>query len=198
MLNYWVSFKTTFRVRVRVFKAVLILCFQIGSVLRVILSLLVPSTGPWYSWQQEVGLKVWSILHRIWSHWVSPKLRIWAVKVCYKKKVTRLAGSEFSSLLLFLNADCLAVWGFRGVSPSPPWVSLQTGQGDEVLGLLERYLPMSLETYGCAPPAAQSRKDLELLKKATAPDWLMWTPRTPFEHWSTNTQPAYECELLNF
>uniref|UniRef100_H3CZP7 hyaluronoglucosaminidase n=1 Tax=Tetraodon nigroviridis TaxID=99883 RepID=H3CZP7_TETNG len=83
---------------------------------------------------------------------------------------SHLVSLGFTKAADLSSKDCLAVWGFRGVSPSPPWVSLQTGQGDEVLGLLERYLPMSLETYGCAPPAAQSRKDLELLKKATAPD----------------------------
>lgn len=85
--------------------------------------------------------------------------------------VAHLVGSEFSYLILItLTAECLALWGFRGISPPPTWVSLQTGQGDEFLGLLERYLPMNLETYGCALHAAQSRKDLELLKTATAPD----------------------------
>lgn len=91
--------------------------------------------------------------------------------------VACLVGSECSyHLLVTLTAECLAVWGFRGVSPSPPWVSLQTGQGDEFLGLLERYLPMNLESYSCSPRSAQSRKDLELLRTATAADWLMWTP----------------------
>lgn len=61
----------------------------------------------------------------------------------------------------------LALWGFQGGSSTPPWVSLQAGQGDEVLGLQERYLPLGLQAYGCTPPAAQKRKDLELLKKAT-------------------------------
>ncbi|KAF3850731.1 hypothetical protein F7725_012503, partial [Dissostichus mawsoni] len=52
-----------------------------------------------------------------------------------------------------------------GGSPPPPWVWLQAGQGDEVLGLQERYLPLGLEAHGCTPPAAQTRRDLELLKK---------------------------------
>ncbi|KAM6930279.1 cell surface hyaluronidase [Xenentodon cancila] len=64
--------------------------------------------------------------------------------------------------------ESLALWGFQGVSSSPSWVSLRAGQGDDVLGLQERYLPLGLEVYGCLPPAAQTRKDLELLKKATA------------------------------
>uniref|UniRef100_A0AAQ5X4L9 hyaluronoglucosaminidase n=1 Tax=Amphiprion ocellaris TaxID=80972 RepID=A0AAQ5X4L9_AMPOC len=67
--------------------------------------------------------------------------------------------------LFFLSS--LALWGFLGGSSPPSWVSLQTGQGDDFLGLQERYLPLGLEVYGCLPPATQTRKDLELLKKAT-------------------------------
>ncbi|XP_060893875.1 cell surface hyaluronidase [Labrus mixtus] len=65
------------------------------------------------------------------------------------------------------SKESLALWGFQGGSSVPPWVSLQAGQGDEVLGLQERYMPLGLEAYGCTPPAAQKRKDLELLQKAT-------------------------------
>ncbi|XP_068166086.1 cell surface hyaluronidase [Antennarius striatus] len=64
------------------------------------------------------------------------------------------------------SKESVAFWGFQGGSPPPPWVSLQAGQGSEFLGLQERYLPLSLEAYGCTPPAPQTRKDLELLKKA--------------------------------
>ncbi|XP_019949359.2 cell surface hyaluronidase [Paralichthys olivaceus] len=63
--------------------------------------------------------------------------------------------------------ESLALWGFQGGAPPPPWVSLRTGQGDDFLGLQERYLPLGSEAYGCTPPTTQSRKDLELLKKAT-------------------------------
>uniref|UniRef100_A0A8C4H3K0 hyaluronoglucosaminidase n=1 Tax=Dicentrarchus labrax TaxID=13489 RepID=A0A8C4H3K0_DICLA len=65
---------------------------------------------------------------------------------------------------------CVAIFKINqilGGSSPPPWVSLQAGQGDEFLGLQERYLPLGLEAYGCTPPAARTRKDLELLKKAT-------------------------------
>lgn len=70
-------------------------------------------------------------------------------------------------LLLPLAAESLALWGFHGGSSPPPWVLLQAGQGEEFLGLQERYLPLGLEAYGCMPPTIQTRKDLELLKKAT-------------------------------
>ncbi|XP_037338853.2 cell surface hyaluronidase [Pungitius pungitius] len=63
--------------------------------------------------------------------------------------------------------ESLALWGFRGSSPPPPWVSLQAGQEDMFLGLQERYLPLGLDEYGCRPPEVQTRKDLELLKIAT-------------------------------
>ena len=72
-------------------------------------------------------------------------------------------------MLLFLPliTDSLALWGFLGGSSPPSWVSLRVGQEDDILGLQERYLPLGLEIYGCLPPAARKRKDLELLKKAT-------------------------------
>uniref|UniRef100_A0A8C7ZUC0 hyaluronoglucosaminidase n=1 Tax=Oryzias sinensis TaxID=183150 RepID=A0A8C7ZUC0_9TELE len=59
------------------------------------------------------------------------------------------------------------LWGFQGDSPSPSWVSLQTGEGEDVLELQERYIPLNLEVYGCLPPTAHARKDLELLRKST-------------------------------
>uniref|UniRef100_A0A3Q3M2R7 hyaluronoglucosaminidase n=1 Tax=Mastacembelus armatus TaxID=205130 RepID=A0A3Q3M2R7_9TELE len=65
------------------------------------------------------------------------------------------------------TAGYLAFWGFRGGSSPPSWVSVRVGKGGDVLGLQERYLPLGLEAYGCKPPVAGNRKDLELLKKAT-------------------------------
>ncbi|KAA8592395.1 hypothetical protein FQN60_017850 [Etheostoma spectabile] len=65
------------------------------------------------------------------------------------------------------SKESLALWGFQGGSSPPPWVLLQAGQGEEFLGLQERYLPLGLEAYGCTPPAPHTRKDLELLKIAT-------------------------------
>ncbi|XP_029999762.1 cell surface hyaluronidase isoform X2 [Sphaeramia orbicularis] len=65
------------------------------------------------------------------------------------------------------SKESLALWGFQGGSSPPPWVFLQSSQRDEFLRQQERYLPLALETYGCSPPAAQTRKDLELLKTAT-------------------------------
>ncbi|KAI3372441.1 hypothetical protein L3Q82_022934, partial [Scortum barcoo] len=35
------------------------------------------------------------------------------------------------------SKESLALWGFLGGSPPPPWVSLRAGQGDEFLGLQE-------------------------------------------------------------
>ncbi|XP_030593634.1 cell surface hyaluronidase [Archocentrus centrarchus] len=65
------------------------------------------------------------------------------------------------------SKESLAFWGFQGDSLPPFWVSLLAGQGDDFLGLQERYLPLGLEMYGCLQPATQQRKDLELLRKAT-------------------------------
>ncbi|XP_029916596.1 cell surface hyaluronidase [Myripristis murdjan] len=63
--------------------------------------------------------------------------------------------------------ESLALWGFLGGSLPPPWVLVQAGQGEEVLGLQERYLPLCLEAYGCPTPGTKTRRDLELLKTAT-------------------------------
>ncbi|KAK1806880.1 hypothetical protein P4O66_005364 [Electrophorus voltai] len=60
-----------------------------------------------------------------------------------------------------------AFFGFQGVATRPPWVSLLVGQGEEPVGMIERYIPLALEEYSCplgAEPA--KRKDLELLRKA--------------------------------
>ncbi|XP_069555921.1 cell surface hyaluronidase [Brachyistius frenatus] len=65
------------------------------------------------------------------------------------------------------SKESLALWGFQGGASPPPWVTLRAGHGDDMLGLQERYLPLDLEAYGCLPHATQTRKDLELLKKAT-------------------------------
>lgn len=69
-----------------------------------------------------------------------------------------------------LAAESVALWAFQGSASPPPWVCLQAGQGDHVLGLQERFLPLALQAYGCPPSAAQqTRRDLELLKQATGP-----------------------------
>ncbi|KAF0033406.1 hypothetical protein F2P81_013472 [Scophthalmus maximus] len=65
------------------------------------------------------------------------------------------------------SKESLALWGFQGGSSPPSWVSLLAGQGDDFLRLQERYLPLGLEAYSCTPPTAHTRKDLELLRKAT-------------------------------
>ncbi|KAM8866345.1 cell surface hyaluronidase isoform 1-T2 [Synchiropus picturatus] len=70
--------------------------------------------------------------------------------------------------------ESLALWGFRSSSsgspsPPPPWVSLQAGHGEEILGALERYLPLGLEAYGCTPSAAETHPDTQLLRRATTP-----------------------------
>lgn len=62
--------------------------------------------------------------------------------------------------------ESAALWAFQG-GASPPWVCLQASQGDEFLGVQERYLPLALAMYGCPQPGAPTRKDQELLKIAT-------------------------------
>uniref|UniRef100_A0A8C7DEQ2 hyaluronoglucosaminidase n=1 Tax=Oncorhynchus kisutch TaxID=8019 RepID=A0A8C7DEQ2_ONCKI len=61
----------------------------------------------------------------------------------------------------------LVFWGFQGGSAPPPWASILVGQGEEGVGLQERYLPLGLEAYGCTQTS--TRRDLELLRTATGP-----------------------------
>uniref|UniRef100_A0A673WGQ7 hyaluronoglucosaminidase n=1 Tax=Salmo trutta TaxID=8032 RepID=A0A673WGQ7_SALTR len=63
----------------------------------------------------------------------------------------------------------LVFWGFQGGSFPPPWASILAGQGEEGLGLQERYLPLGLEAYGCTQTSTRTRKDMELLRTATGP-----------------------------
>ncbi|XP_048043522.1 cell surface hyaluronidase [Megalobrama amblycephala] len=65
--------------------------------------------------------------------------------------------------------DAIAFFGFLGPGgPSPqPWSSLLACQGTKVLGLLERFIPLSLEEYSCPPQKDPPiRMDLELLRKS--------------------------------
>ncbi|XP_061674010.1 cell surface hyaluronidase [Syngnathoides biaculeatus] len=66
------------------------------------------------------------------------------------------------------NKESVALWAFQGSTSPPPWVSLQAGQGDDIPGPQERFLPLAQQAYGCPPPAVQqTRRDLELLHQAT-------------------------------
>ncbi|KAG1958379.1 cell surface hyaluronidase [Pimephales promelas] len=65
--------------------------------------------------------------------------------------------------------DAIAFFGFLGQGgPSPqPWSALLACQGTKVLGLLERFIPLSLEDYSCPPQKhPPTRMDLELLRKS--------------------------------
>uniref|UniRef100_A0A8C4RLB9 Cell migration inducing hyaluronidase 2 n=1 Tax=Erpetoichthys calabaricus TaxID=27687 RepID=A0A8C4RLB9_ERPCA len=63
------------------------------------------------------------------------------------------------------NKESLAFFGFHGPS-RVHWARLYTGTNGTVLGLLEKYIPLQLEEYGCSVPKSSKRKDLELLKQA--------------------------------
>ncbi|XP_029618217.1 cell surface hyaluronidase [Salmo trutta] len=67
------------------------------------------------------------------------------------------------------SKESLVFWGFQGGSFPPPWASILAGQGEEGLGLQERYLPLGLEAYGCTQTSTRTRKDMELLRTATGP-----------------------------
>uniref|UniRef100_A0AAY4CSC1 hyaluronoglucosaminidase n=1 Tax=Denticeps clupeoides TaxID=299321 RepID=A0AAY4CSC1_9TELE len=60
----------------------------------------------------------------------------------------------------------LAFFGLHGAQSPHPWVTLLSSQGEEVLGLQERFIPRSLEEYTCTQPDLSPRRDLDLLRQA--------------------------------
>uniref|UniRef100_A0A8C2IUU4 Cell migration inducing hyaluronidase 2 n=1 Tax=Cyprinus carpio TaxID=7962 RepID=A0A8C2IUU4_CYPCA len=65
--------------------------------------------------------------------------------------------------------DAIAFFGFLGqVGSSPqPWSALLACQDTKVLGLQERFIPLSLKEYSCPPQKDHpTRMDIELLRKS--------------------------------
>lgn len=65
--------------------------------------------------------------------------------------------------------EAIAVFGFLGHgSPSPqPWTAVLACQGAEVLGLREKFIPLSLDEYSCPTQKDPlKRSDVELLRKS--------------------------------
>ena len=54
--------------------------------------------------------------------------------------------------------------GFSGNS-KPSWTKLFTSPAGQGLGLLEQFIPLQQEEYGCHRAGAVHRRDLELLKQ---------------------------------
>lgn len=56
--------------------------------------------------------------------------------------------------------------GFSGNS-KPSWTKLFTSPAKEGLGLVEQFIPLQLEEYGCHRAGTVRRRDLELLKQTS-------------------------------
>ncbi|KAM6469879.1 cell surface hyaluronidase CEMIP2 isoform 2-T4 [Liasis olivaceus] len=63
------------------------------------------------------------------------------------------------------NTGSISFLGFRG-NFKPSWVKLFRSPAGQDLGVIEKYIPLQLEEYGCARVNTSKRKDLELLKQA--------------------------------
>uniref|UniRef100_A0A2D4KKE4 ILEI/PANDER domain-containing protein n=2 Tax=Micrurus paraensis TaxID=1970185 RepID=A0A2D4KKE4_9SAUR len=64
------------------------------------------------------------------------------------------------------NAEHIHFLGFRG-NFKPSWVKLFKGlPAEQDSDVIEKYIPLQLEEYGCARVNTSKRKDLELLKQA--------------------------------
>ncbi|MGH0135483.1 UNVERIFIED_CONTAM: hypothetical protein FKN15_054691 [Acipenser sinensis] len=61
--------------------------------------------------------------------------------------------------------ESFAFFGFQG-GVNTSWAKLFTAPAGKKLGLLEKYIPLELEEYGCTKADTPWRKDVELLKKA--------------------------------
>ncbi|XP_051002201.1 cell surface hyaluronidase [Acomys russatus] len=55
--------------------------------------------------------------------------------------------------------------GFSG-NFKPSWTKLFTSSPEQGLGVLEQYLPLQMEDYGCSRASSAHRRDLELLQQA--------------------------------
>lgn len=56
--------------------------------------------------------------------------------------------------------------GFSG-NFKPSWAKLFTSPAGQGLGLLEQFIPLQLEEYGCHRASAVRRRDLEMLKQTS-------------------------------
>jgi len=77
--------------------------------------------------------------------------------------------SVFADSYDCLFIDAIAFFGFLGqVGSSPqPWSALLACQDTKVLGLQERFIPLSLKEYSCPPQKDHpTRMDIELLRKS--------------------------------
>lgn len=68
-------------------------------------------------------------------------------------------------LFFFPVSETICFLGFRG-NFKPSWVKFFAGSAEEDLSVIEKYIPLQLEEYGCARVNTSKRKDLELLKQA--------------------------------
>uniref|UniRef100_A0A4X2KBB3 hyaluronoglucosaminidase n=1 Tax=Vombatus ursinus TaxID=29139 RepID=A0A4X2KBB3_VOMUR len=64
------------------------------------------------------------------------------------------------------NKGSIVFLGFSG-NFKPAWTKLFTSPAGQGLGLLEKYIPLQLEEYGCDKVHSIRRRDIELLKRAS-------------------------------
>lgn len=122
---------------------------------------------------QEVSLLTLLVLHNIWSFWDLLKCQIFRTKVTAPPVFLKFCLHGLRFLFAHISncpfPEAISVFGFLGQGgPSPqPWAAVLACQSGEVLGLQERFIPLSLEEYSCPsrkdPP---TRSDVELLRKS--------------------------------
>lgn len=66
--------------------------------------------------------------------------------------------------ILFLGSTIFL--GFSG-NLKPSWTKLFTSPAGQGLGLLEQFIPLQLDEYGCPRASTVQRRDLELLKQTS-------------------------------
>lgn len=69
-------------------------------------------------------------------------------------------------LLLFVFKGSTIFLGFSG-NFKPSWAKLFTSPAGQGLGLLEQFIPLQLDEYGCHRTSAVRRRDLELLMQTS-------------------------------
>lgn len=80
-----------------------------------------------------------------------------------------LAGTGSYVLQLFSLSFFIGGIVFLGFSGNfkPSWTKLFTSPAEQGLGVLEQYVPLQMEDYGCPRAGSVHRRDLELLQRAS-------------------------------
>lgn len=114
-------------------------------------------------WGQEVGGKSSFADVRKWS-FVFCFIAVFVLLTSDSPPVLSCLELVDVQIELFFFLGSTIFLGFSG-NFKPSWTKLFTSPAGQGLGLLEQFIPLQLEEYGCPRAGTVRRRDLELLKQ---------------------------------